>query len=124
MTTREAEARYLADHIRSTKGAAPNIYNPREVPVETLPVIYGFNSGGTYSGFYGRIIAEDGVFLGAHSCTHEGYMRSDLGMYLGSRRDEDFRNHYPDGYRTEFVPLAEVEGHAGLQAALEKARAK
>ena len=50
-----------------------------------------------------------------------GYMRSDLGMYLGDSRELAVRNHYPDGYRTEFVPLAQVEAHDGLQAALKKA---
>ena len=28
-----------------------------------------------------------------------------------------FRAHYPDGYRMEFVPYAEVEEHAGLKEA-------
>jgi hypothetical protein len=46
-------------------------------------------------------------------------MPHDLGILEGTRPDrhETFRKHYPDGYRMEFVPYAEVEAHAGLKEA-------
>lgn len=118
MTTKEAEARYLREHLNATANAGSNIYNPRNVPVGELPVIYGFNSGDTYLGCIGRIVSQDGTYLGGHSCSHEGYMRSDLGMIPDSYHEQAFRDHYPEGFRTEFVSLRDVAGHEGLQAAL------
>lgn len=94
-------------------------YNPKELPVEQLPVIYGFNNGGS-PGFYSAcLIAADGTFLGSHLCSHEGFMYGDLGIVEGSRPDrhETFRAHYPDGYRMDFVGYEAVRTHAGLQAA-------
>ena len=46
-------------------------------------------------------------------------MLGDLGIYDGSRPDrhETFRQHYPEGYRMDFVSYGDVDGHAGLQAA-------
>lgn len=97
------------------------IFNPHNKPVETLPVIYGFNNGGSPGWFSGCLIAQDGTGLGGHVCSHEGYMLGDLGIVEGSRPDrhETFRAHYPDGYRMDFVSYGRVKEHAGLKAAFE-----
>ena len=89
-------------------------------------MIYGFNNGGSPGWFSGVLFAEDGTPLGGHICSHEGYMRGDLGIIEGYRPDrhEAFRQHYPDGYRMEFVSYGDVLSHPGLSAAIEKARAK
>lgn len=52
-------------------------------------------------------------------------MPGDLGIIEGARPDrhETFREHYPDGYRMEFVSYGDVLSHAGLSAAVEKANA-
>lgn len=125
MTTPAADAAYLAEHLAkwSTKGYAS--YNPQNRPLEELPVIYGFNNGGSPGWYSAVLLAEDGTTLGGHCCSHEGYMRHDLGIIEGSRPDrhETFRAHYPDGYRMDFVPFAELDGHAGLNAAIELHRA-
>jgi len=54
---------------------------------------------------HAQLLAEDGTALGSHLCSAEGYMPHDLGILDGSRPDrhEDFRAHYPDGYRMDFV---------------------
>ena len=95
------------------------VHNPHGRPVEKLPVIYGFNNGGSPGWFSGVLIAADGTGLGGHLCSSEGYMYGDLGIIEGSRPDrhETFRQHYPDGYRMEFVPYADVPGHAALNEA-------
>jgi hypothetical protein len=120
MTTPAAAAAYLAQHMSEwgTKGYA--VYNPKGLPVESLPVIYGFNNGGEPDWWHGALLAEDGAYLGGHFCSHEGYMPSDLGILEGSRPDrhEGFRQHYPDGYRMDFVPLCEAGNHAGLSSAV------
>ena len=51
------------------------IYNPNNKPIEELPIIFGFNNGGSKEWLYAELIAEDGTPLGAHICSHENYMR-------------------------------------------------
>lgn len=125
MTTREAEAQYLADHLRDHAGRKLAHYNPHDKPIEELPIIFGFNNGGKYGWYSGVLLAEDGTPLGGHICSHEGYMPSDLGVLEGTRPDrhETFREHYPDGYRMQFVSFDDVKGNAKLCAAIKKAEA-
>jgi hypothetical protein len=49
-------------------------------------------------------------------------MEADLGVIEGWRMDrhEDYRKHYPDGYRMEFVGYADVRGHEKLMAAIKR----
>ena len=102
------------------------IYNPHSKPESELPVIYGFNNGGPSDWLNGVLLAEDGECLGGHICSHECFMPGDLGIIEGSRPDrhETFREHYPEGYRMEFVKLVDVrKGHSGLLAAYERNQA-
>ena len=77
------------------------VYNPHGKPVDTLPVIYGFNGGGSPGWYSGYIVAEDGSGLGGHVCSHE----VSCGAILASSRARGltamsrFRTHYPNGYR-------------------------
>ena len=70
-------------------------------------------------------MAEDGKCLGGHACSAEGYMPSDLGILEGSRPDrhETFREHYPDGYRMDFVGYSKVMTHPGLSEAFKRNQA-
>src|SRR5690349_2214532 len=98
------------------------VYNPHNKPIEELPIIFGFNNGGSPGWYSGCLIAEDGTGLGGHICSAEGYMYYDLGIMKGSRPDrhKGFQEHYPDGYRMDFVPEREVLTHSGLEAAYQK----
>lgn len=102
------------------------VHNPHNKPTEELPVIYGFNNGGSPGWYSGVLLAEDGTALGGHVCSHESFMYGDLGIVQGWRDDrhETFRAHYPDGYRMDFVPASEVMTHPGLAAAYQKNQAK
>lgn len=126
MTTEAAAALYLAQHLLHHAGRPVVIHNPNARPIEQLPVIYGFNNGGSTGWLQAVLITEDGVTLGGHCCSEEGYMPADLGIIEGARPDrhEAFRQHYPDGYRMEFVRHGEVPGHKGLQAAFAHHAAK
>lgn len=126
MTTPAAERQYISEHLQVWSAASGVVFNPHGKPEENLPVIYGFNNGGSPQRLHGYLIAEDGTCLGAHSCSHEAYMPHDLGIIEGARPDrhEDFRKHYPDGYRMEFVTLELVGSHAGLTAAYNKNQQK
>lgn len=120
MTTPEAAAQNLAEHIAACAGKKWVVYNPLNLPVAELPIIYGFNNGGDVGWMHAALIAQDGVFLGSHVCSSEGYMPHDLGVIEGSRPDrheEEFQKHYPNGYRMEFVGYDAVKTHAGIQAA-------
>ena len=97
------------------------VFNPQDKPINDLPVIYGFNNGGSEGFMHGQLIAEDGTGLGGHLCTHEGFMLGDLGIRNGSRTDrhETFKKHYPDGYRMDFVSYNDVDSHEALLEAFE-----
>ncbi len=98
------------------------IYNPHNRPINDLSIIYGFNDGGEEGFWQGLLIAQDGTVLGAHISSSEGFMLYDLGILEGTRPDrhERFREHYPGGYRMEFVGYEAVPNHDGLQEALKK----
>ena len=123
MTTPEAAARYEREHVAQYAGRKPAIFNPKELPVGELPVIYGFNNGGGSSFLSGVLLAEDGARLGGHACSSEAYMLSDLGILEGTRPDrhEGFKQYYPDGYRMEFVGYDAIPDHEGLKATIERA---
>lgn len=125
MTTPHAEALYEAQHLAQWQNNGWSIHNPHQKPLEELPVIYGFNNGGSRGWMSGCLIAEDGTGLGGHICTSERHMLHDLGILEGSRPDrhEGFQTHYPDGYRMEFVSYDQVKRTPGLMAAAEKNKA-
>lgn len=126
MTTKEAEAQYLQDYPATMRGKGFAVVNPLNRPEEELPVIYGFNNGGSPEWFDAVLIAEDGECLGGHICSDEAYMPGDLGCLEGTRPDrhEEFLAHYPEGYRMEFVPTEAMNGHVKFNLALAVANAK
>jgi hypothetical protein len=120
MTTPAAEALYLAHHRYQLEGRKRAVFNPHEKPLDALPVIYGFNNGGSRGWYSAVAMAEDGTCLGGHCCSDEGYMEGDLGIIEGARPDrhaDQYQKHYPDGYRMEFVPGDEVKQHEALNRA-------
>ena len=125
MTTEAVARAYLADHLREWSGKGYAVHNPSDKPLEDLPVIYGFNNGGSSGWLWAQLIAEDGHALGSHICSAEGYMPHDLGVVESSRPDrhETFAQHYPDGYRMDFVSYSDVPAHVGLNEALERNKA-
>ena len=119
MTTPERAALYLVIHQREWFGKPYAVFNPKDLPVEDLPVIFGFNNGGRPGWMLAQLIGQDGEPMGSHVCSDEVYMPYDLGCIEGARPDrhEGFKAKYPDGYRMEFVPEQSFKGHAGLHAA-------
>ena len=120
MTTPAAAALYEAEHVYMHQGRRTAVFNPQSRRVDTLPVIYGLNNGGSEGCLSAVLLAEDGTLLGGHCCSSEAYMPADLGVLEGTRDDrhEGFRKHYPDGYRMEFVATADMRTHAGLDSAI------
>lgn len=125
MTTPAAAALYEAQHVYAHEGKRNAVYNPHGKPVGELPVIYGFNNGGSPGLLHAVLIAEDGTCLGGHGCSSEAYMPADLGILEGTRPDRHstFVEHYPGGYRMEFVGHSEFDACAGLKAAIALAQA-
>ncbi len=119
MTTKAHEELYRAQHNVEMEGKRWAVYNPKNKSIEKLPIIYGFNNGGGAGLLSAQLLAEDGTALGGHACSHEGYMEHDLGILEGTRPDrhEDFKKHYPDGYKMVFISHEEVKGHKGLDKA-------
>ncbi|OYW62712.1 MAG: hypothetical protein B7Z31_00130 [Rhodobacterales bacterium 12-65-15] len=126
MTTPAAAALYEAQHVYAHEGRPVAIHNPRNAPIESLPIIFGFNNGGSPGWMSAVLLAEDGTPLGGHLCSSETYMLADLGILQGTRPDRhenDFQKHYPDGYRMEFVGGEDIAGHESLNAAIARANA-
>lgn len=142
MTTPAQAALYEVLHLAEHGDKPVHVFNPNDKPVEELPVIIGFCNGGqlgwvlrkspglapsTVSScgdrpwMEGVLIAQDGTILGGHICSSEAYMPHDLGILEGCRNDrhEEFKKHYPDGYRMEFVSYAKASTHEGLHAAMQ-----
>jgi hypothetical protein len=127
MTTPQAALKYEQAHIEQMKGKNFAIYNPLNRPEAELPVIFGFNNGGSREWYAAVSLSQDGFQLGSHICSSEYYMPHDLGILEGTRKDRhenDYQKHFPGGYRMEFVGAHEIESHAGLQAALKAAKEK
>lgn len=122
MTTPAAAELYKAEHVYAHEQLNTAMFNPLAKTIHDLPAIFGFNNGGSAGWLSAILMAEDGTHLGGHVCSDEVYMPADLGILDGTRPDrhEIFRAHYPDGYRMEFVPYAELAGHASLNMALQK----
>jgi hypothetical protein len=121
MTTETAAALYLAQHLQECENKKWAVYNPHDKPLNELPVIYGFSNGGSKYWWEGRLVSEDGIFLGGHCCSHEAYMPHDLGVLEGARVDRHvgFKEIYPNGYRMEFVKHEAVSAHEKLQQILK-----
>ena len=91
----------------------------------SLPAVYLFSNtrGGDSLAW---AIAEDGTVLGAHICSHRGYMRHDL--HDRPDRLAAIQAHYPDGYRLVVlmgegeVPPPEVMERNRRQAEQDAAR--
>lgn len=126
MTTQLAAKAYLAEHMSQWSDKGWAVYNPNGEDPDDLPTIYGFNNGGSRDFLSAVLLAEDGTGLGGHACSAEGYMPHDLGVIEGSRPDrhETFREHYPNGYKMEFVGYADAFEHEGLSEAIKRAQAK
>lgn len=122
MTTEKAAAHYLARHNHEMEDKGYAVHNPDKKPVDELPVIYGFNNGGSPGWYTGVLLTEDGKAIGSHLCSAEGYMLHDLGILEGTRPDRHkaFREHYPGGYRMDFVSGSDPFSHPGLEAAYQK----
>lgn len=120
MTTPQAAALYELEHIRAMKNKGYAVYNPNNKPLDELPVIYGFNNGGRTNFYQALSMAEDGTHLGSHLCSSESYILHDLGILEGTREDrhETYRNHYPEGYRMDFVSFDNVQNHEKLMKAI------
>ena len=124
MTTEAAAKLYEAQHVYMHAGRRVAVFNPNKMPEAELPVIYGFNNGGTPGWMSAQLLAADGTPLGSHLCSSEAYMPADLGVLEGTREDrhqDDFQKHYPGGYRMEFVGSAAIATHEGLQKAISLA---
>lgn len=79
--------------------------------------IYCFNNGGPAQFLSAVAIAEDGVVVGQHICSHEAYMAGDLGI-TGTWKHDQYNAHFGEGnWELEWVPNPKT--HEGLKRAFE-----
>lgn len=83
----------------------------------TKKKIYCFNNGGQTGLLLAIAMCEDGHCLAQHACSHEGYMRHDLGM-VGTWKHENYNAHCGEGnWELEWVD--NPKKHEGLMRAYE-----
>ena len=85
------------------------------------PKIFVFINGGQPEWYPVSALAEDGHFLAGHLCSHEGYVKHDMG-FTSDWKHEHYNKHYPDGWELVYVPPDRVKArdHEGLEAAYAK----
>lgn len=91
---------------------------PTDTPTTktTVPTIYCFLNGGSPGWYSVMAISQDGHVLAGHVCSSSSFFLHDIGIESDWKHDK-YREHYPDGYRLEWVERDEIDGHAGLQEA-------
>jgi hypothetical protein len=77
--------------------------------------IYCFNNGGSPGFLMAIAIAHDGHVLAQHCCSHECYMKHDLGI-VGTWQHEHYDKHFGAG-QWELEWLDNPKTHDGLNAA-------
>lgn len=68
---------------------------------------------------YAQSVSEDGVGLGGHLCSCEGWVRHDMGFGDSKWHHEDYIKHYPNGFELVYVEQKDIDTHEGLQKAFE-----
>jgi len=122
MTTKEAAATYLRQHLIGTRGRSVVVFNPHNKPEEELPYITAFSNGGSPGWKTCYAIADNGKVIGSHICSDEHYAPADLAVIEGYRTDrhKTYQEHYPDGYRMRFIFEKDVKSDKILAKALEE----
>lgn len=81
--------------------------------------IFCFNNGGSGYFVMAAALGEDGHLVASHMCSHECYMKHDLGIE-SKWKHENYNNHYGEGnWELEWVETKDIEKHEGLQKAIE-----
>jgi len=95
------------------------VYNPKNLPVEHLPVVFGYDNDGWYALKLGRLIAEDGTILAKAESKSSDLLPYELGLLEGYKTHLQTRArlHYPHGFRMEYVAAVDVKLHPNLQRA-------
>ena len=69
-----------------------------------MHTIFCFNNGGSPGFMLAVAVADDGHCLAEHCCSHEGYMRHDLGMDGSTWKHEHYNEHFGAGnWQLEWV---------------------
>jgi hypothetical protein len=81
--------------------------------------IYCFNNGGSPGWYDALAIADDGHVLAGHICSHEGYMRHDLGMDGSTWKHEHYNKHFGENnWELEWIETDKLGVHEGLNKAI------
>lgn len=86
---------------QTTPPASPRTREGRGCDMHT---IFCFNNGGSPGFMLAVAVADDGHCLAEHCCSHEGYMRHDLGMDGSTWKHEHYNEHFGAGnWQLEWV---------------------
>ena len=65
----------------------------------------------------GYALSEDGVLLGSHCSSNEGWFKIDM---MNDYKIKIYEDHYPDGYQIEWVSVEDSELREDFKEALSK----
>jgi hypothetical protein len=109
--------------MKNASDMIKNIPDGSEFVKTAKKKIYGFNNGGNPGFLHAIAICEDGHVLGQHLCSHEGFMRHDLGFGDSTWKHENYDKHCgADGWELVWVDYPsnspELDAAIGLNKAL------
>lgn len=85
--------------------------------------IYAFNNGGSPGWLHAVALGDDGRVVAGHICSHESFMRHDLGVSGSNWKHEQYDKYYGAGnWSIEWVD--DPDTHEGLKAAIELNKAQ
>ena len=102
-----------------------HIFNPANLPIEDLPIIYAFADARDGDNVYGSAMDPHGEILQVWVSSSEEWLKSDLGCLPGLKpklHEEVYQRHLPGGYRMEFVFHCDWETNSEFCEYLEKLR--
>lgn len=84
----------------------------------TQHTIYCFNNGGPYGFMNAVAIGDDGVCVASHCCSHEAYMKHDLGITSYWKHELYDAQYGAGNWTLEWVETEKLKENAGLNEAI------
>lgn len=85
----------------------------------TQHTIFVFNNGGSHGFMSAVALGDDGVLVAGHCCSHEGWMKHDMGL-TSDWKHEEYNAQYGEGnWKLEWIETDGLKEHAGLNAAIK-----
>jgi len=92
----------------------------------SAPKIFVFCNGCSPDWHSFAAVAEDGISLAGHICSHHGFAAHDMGVNEDGLKRDVYAKHYPDGFEVVYCEItrrADLAKHPELAAVIAKRKA-